>query len=216
MIISASTVFKTIHIFCSNDYIPEIWWMFVFKKMLRKSRGWTSRERRCGRTGAERPQGKKRPNNPLTGGCRYYHSITCHCLFLWGPIRHGIMPVRLSSFFKFYPRKTRVSRHFWRELRMFYSNCQFLCNYLLQYKVSPVILWKLNLVNFTELVIFRGCSWQFYQSPKHFTQAPLVTNSMSVPNIQQPFDHQWKLTFSCRPRPELSNPPLDLTNALQW
>ena len=158
--------------------------MFVFKKMLRKSRGWTSRERRCGRTGAERPQGKKRPNNPLTGGCWYYHSITCLCLFLWGPIRHGIMLVRLSSFLSF-TREKRVCRDIFGkhwELRMFYSNCQFLWNYLLQYKVSPVILWKLNLVNFTELVIFRGID-NFTRAQKHFTQAPFVTNSMSGPII---------------------------------
>ena len=81
-------------------------------------------------------------------------------------VRHGICQIFYSSEipnpFKFYPKETRKSQHFWQKIEnwvcftnLFSTIYQFLCIYLLQYKLSPVILWKLlpEFGKFTELVI---------------------------------------------------------------
>ena len=88
--------------------------MFVFKKMFGKSRGWTSRERRRGRTGAERPQRKKRPNNPLTGGRRYYHQHHLSLSFSLRPNQTWSLskkkyPSKIPTFLSF-TREKRVNR----------------------------------------------------------------------------------------------------------
>ena len=88
----------------------------------------------------------------------------------------------IPKFLNFTRDKTRKSRHFWPKFEiaecfthLFWKNCQFLCNYLLKFKLTPIVLWKLlpksfalNLENFTP-------------GPKYFTQVSLVTNSKSAP-----------------------------------
>ena len=54
------------------------------------------------------------------------------------------------------------------EWRMFWTNCQLLCNYSLKYKLTPVVLTILNSANFTDRVIFRVNSWQIHPTPKLF------------------------------------------------
>ena len=93
----------------------------------------------------------------------------------WRIPRHGI-----CQMFQFYvskiAKKTRKLRHFWQTKKenvrcfthLFWTNWQFLCNYLLRYKLTPVILWNscLNSANSTR-------AW------KYFTQMAFVTNSRS-------------------------------------
>ena len=67
-------------------------------------------------------------------------------------------------------------------INLYWSNCQSFCNFLLKYRVTPVILWKIppGYGNFAETVIFCFSFWQEYPSPDFFTQMPFVTNSMSA------------------------------------
>ena len=119
-------------------------------------------------------------------------SLTWHLVLCFPPpqtwnlsnLSHKYIP----KFLNFTRDKTRKSRHFWPKFEiaecfthLFWKNCQFLCNYLLQYKLSPVIFENSNgnLANFADLLIY---SWKFYPSPKtsFFTKC-LVFVLLSTP-----------------------------------
>ena len=109
--------------------------------------------------------------------------------FVWRVCRRGICQIFYTSKIT---KSVHFSRHFWPKIEnggcfahLFWTNCQFLCNYLLEYKLTPVVLWKssMNSANITDMVIFRIDFWKFYLSPKNFIQmsfVTFVTNSTSV------------------------------------
>ena len=79
-------------------------------------------------------------------------------------------------FFSIYLKK-RKSHNYWQKIdsggcftHLLGTFCQFLCNYLLRYKLNPIILWKLN---FHSKDIF----WRYFS--KNLLD-PFVTNSKFV------------------------------------
>ena len=69
---------------------------------------------------------------------------------------------------------------------LFWTNCHFLCNYLLQYKLSPNIFENSshNLANFADLLIY---FWKVYPCPKtfytkcHLWQIPCLSGTAPSP-----------------------------------
>ena len=79
----------------------------------------------------------------------------CWCWYLKWPPPPGMKfvksftPVRFQKKFNF-TREKRVNRNIFGQklricfTRLFWTNCQFLCNYPLKLKLTQVVLWKLK------------------------------------------------------------------------
>ena len=88
--------------------------------------------------------------------------------------RHGICRMFNTSKILKFSNSTRekgVNRHFLQNIEnLLWSNFQFLCNHLLNFKLTPSILWKIlpKFGKFHKKEMFSVNSWQSYPSPKIF------------------------------------------------